>query len=51
VGLLFDNKLTFIPHLKSLKIKCLKAMNVMKVLAKIKNKKMSAYYSVLLRTL
>jgi len=50
VGLLFDNKLTFIPHLKSLKIKCLKAMNVMKVLAK-KKKKMSAYYSVLLRTL
>ena len=33
LGLIFDNKLTFIPHLKSLKLKCIKALDIMKVIA------------------
>ena len=32
-GLLFDKKLSFIPHIKVLKAKCLKALNVLKVLS------------------
>ena len=31
LGLIFDKKLTFIPHLKYLKAKCLKAINILKV--------------------
>lgn len=31
LGVIFDRKLTFIPHLKYLKAKCLKAMNILKV--------------------
>ena len=31
LGLLFDRKLTFIPHLNYLKAKCLKALNLLKV--------------------
>lgn len=33
LGVIFDNKLSFIPHLKYLKDKCLKAMNVLKVVS------------------
>ena len=33
LGLLFDKKLTFIPHNKALKVKCLKALDVLKVLS------------------
>ena len=33
LGLLFDKKLTFIPHIKALKAKCLKALDVLKVLS------------------
>ena len=33
MGLLFDKKLTFIPHIKALKAKCLKAVDVLKVLS------------------
>ena len=33
LGLLFDKKLTFIPHMKALKAKCLKALDVLKVLS------------------
>ena len=32
-GLLFDKKLSFIPHIKALKAKCLKALDVLKVLS------------------
>ena len=32
MGLLFDKKLTFIPHIKALKAKCLKALYLLKVL-------------------
>ena len=32
-GLLFDNKLSFIPHIKVLKAKCLKALDILKVLS------------------
>ena len=32
LGLLFDKKLSFIPHIKALKAKCLKALDVLKVL-------------------
>ena len=31
--LLFDNKLSFIPHIKALKAKCLKALHILKVLS------------------
>ena len=34
LGLIFDSKLSFIPHLKYLKAKCLKALNLLKVVAK-----------------
>ena len=30
---LFDKKLTFIPHIKALKTKCLKSLDVLKVLS------------------
>ena len=33
MGLLFDRKLSFIPHIKALKAKCLKALDVLKVLS------------------
>ena len=33
LGLLFDNKLSFIPHIKDLKAKCLKALDILKVLS------------------
>ena len=32
-GSIFDNKLSFIPHIKYLKSKCLKALNLLKVLS------------------
>jgi len=31
LGVIFDRKLTFIPHLKNLKLKCQKALNLLKV--------------------
>jgi ribonuclease HI len=33
LGLIFDRKLTFIPHIKYLKDRCLKAMNLLRVVA------------------
>ena len=33
LGIIFDRKLTFIPHIKYLKAKCLKALNILKVVA------------------
>ena len=33
LGLIFDKKLSFIPHIKYLKAKCLKALNILKVLS------------------
>ena len=33
IGLIFDRKLSFIPHIKYLKAKCLKALNLLKVLS------------------
>ena len=33
LGILFDKKLSFIPHIKYLKAKCLKALNLLKVLS------------------
>ena len=36
LGVLFDNKLSFIPHNKYLKAKCLKALNLLKVLSNTK---------------
>ena len=33
LGVIFDRKLSFIPHIKYLKAKCLKALNVLKVLS------------------
>ena len=31
LGLLFDNKSSFIPHIKALKAKCLKALDILKI--------------------
>ena len=33
MGLLFDKKLSFIPHIKTFKAKCLKALDILKVLS------------------
>ena len=33
LGLIFDSKLTFIPHIKSLKAKCTKALDIIKVVS------------------
>ena len=33
VGILFDNKLSFIPHLRNLRAKCMKALNLLQVVA------------------
>ena len=33
LGVIFDKKLSFIPHIKALRTKCLKALNLLKVLA------------------
>ncbi len=33
LGVIFDKKLSFIPHIKSLRVKCLKALNLLRVLA------------------
>ena len=33
LGVIFDQKLSFIPHLKALKIRCLKALDIIKVVA------------------
>ena len=35
LGVWFDRKLSFVPHLKYLKAKCLKALNLIKVVAKL----------------
>lgn len=36
LGIIFDNKLSFIPHIKMLKKKCSKGLNILKVLSKTK---------------
>ena len=33
LGLIFDSKLTFLPHIKMLKTKCLKAFDILKVVS------------------
>ena len=33
LGLKFDHKVSFIPHVKALKAKCLKALDILKVLS------------------
>ena len=33
LGMIFDRKLSFIPHIKYLKAKCLKALNLLKALS------------------
>ena len=45
LGLIFDQKLSFIPHLKALKTKCLKALDIIKV---VSNQEWGADKSVLL---
>ena len=46
LGVIFDQKLSFIPHLKSLKSRCLKALDIIKVVA---NQDWGADKSVLLK--
>ena len=46
LGLIFDQKLSFIPHLKALKTKCLKALDIIKV---VSNQEWGADKSVLLK--
>ena len=36
LGLLFDSKLTFLPHIKMLKARCLKALDILKVVSSTK---------------
>ena len=36
LGVIFDNKLSFLPHIKMLKEKCAKALNIIKVVANSK---------------
>ena len=31
LGIIFDKKLSFLPHIKDLKIRCLKALNAFKI--------------------
>ena len=45
LGVIFDQKLSFIPHLKALKTKCLKALDIIKV---VSNQEWGADKSVLL---
>ena len=33
LGVIFDNKLTFLPHIRYLKEKCVKALNLLRVVA------------------
>ena len=46
LGVIFDQKLSFIPHLKALKTKCLKALDIIKV---VSNQEWGADKSVLLK--
>ena len=46
LGLIFYQKLSFIPHLKALKTKCLKALDIIKV---VSNQEWGADKSVLLK--
>ena len=46
LGVIFDRKLSFIPHMKALKAKCLKALDIIKV---VSNQEWGADKSVLLR--
>ena len=46
LGVVFDQKLSFIPHLKALKCRCLKALDIIKV---VSNQEWGADKSVLLR--
>ena len=46
LGVVFDQKLSFIPHLKALKCRCLKALDIIKV---VSNQEWAADKSVLLR--
>ena len=48
LGVIFDQKLSFIPHLKTLKSKCLKALDIIKIVA---NQEWGADKSVLLKDL
>ena len=34
IGVIFDNKLSFIPHIKYLKARCLKALHLLKVVSR-----------------
>ena len=46
LGVIFDQKLSFIPHMKALKTKCLKALDIIKV---VSNQEWGADKSVLLK--
>ena len=46
LGLIFDQKLSFLPHLKALKTRCLKALDIIKV---VSNQEWGADKSVLLK--
>lgn len=35
LGLIVDSKLSFIPHIKNLKVKCIKSLNILKVLSHV----------------
>jgi ribonuclease HI len=54
LGLIFDNKLSFIPHIKHLKTKCLKALNLLKAVSGTKwggdQKTLLTLYRALIRS-
>ena len=37
LGLVFDTKLSFLPHIRALKARCMKALDVLKVLSVLQN--------------
>ena len=49
LGIIFDHKLSFIPHIKYLKAKCLKALNLLKVLSHYSHTNWGADRTVLLQ--
>ena len=46
LGLLFDSKLSFIPHIASLKSKCTKSLDLIKVLSNTRSPKCAAITGV-----
>ena len=44
LGVVFDRKLSFIPHIKQLKAKCQKALNLLRVVAQLTGERFAKFY-------